>query len=386
MDKIDKYIEELVNREIQESDRYKKVVENALKHPRARIRIYKYQVLRVLSVACTVTIMIGGTAFAGVIAYKKVWQEPEEYSYQELQEMLANVDIPKSDREGLLTEDEAKEKAYEILNNLGYENQEIISLELKKDINQEGGEYYSMKTDTNEEKGYDIKINARTGELNSFTDKELVYKNISIDTIEDDTAKQYANKILADSNFDENNYKFACCEEIDYISEKEPIEMWNAKYYKEYNDVYNPYESVNINFLVSNGDLEIESITKESNGEYAGNPVEISKEEAVEVARNKEMEFTSNEISSVTVELGIRKMNAYIYKLENNMQIQNNNIDNHIIDIIDSEEARNVWIITIKHNKNEETNSDLDRIKGKSKKYYIDTTTKEILGGEELIK
>lgn len=46
--------------------------------------------------------------------------------------MLANVDIPKSDREGLLTEDEAKEKAYEILNNLGYENQEIISLELKK--------------------------------------------------------------------------------------------------------------------------------------------------------------------------------------------------------------------------------------------------------------
>ena len=240
MDKIDKYIEELVNREIQEPDRYKKVVENALKHPRARIRIYKYQVLRVLSVACTVTIMIGGTAFAGVIAYKKVWQEPEEYSYQELQEMLANVEIPKSDREGLLTEDEAKEKAYEILNNLGYENQEIISLELKKDINQEGGEYYSMKTDTNEEKGYDIKINARTGELNSFTDKELVYKNISIDTIEDDTAKQYANKILADSNFDENNYKFACCEEIDYISEKEPIEMWNAKYYKEYNDVYNP--------------------------------------------------------------------------------------------------------------------------------------------------
>lgn len=383
MDKIDKYIEELVNREIQEPDRYKKVVENALKHPRARIRIYKYQVLRVLSVACTVTIMIGGTAFAGVIAYKKVWQEPEEYSYQELQEMLANVEIPKSDREGLLTEDEAKEKAYEILNNLGYENQEIISLELKKDINQEGGEYYSMKTDTNEEKGYDIKINARTGELNSFTDKELVYKNISIDTIEDDTAKQYANKILADSNFDENNYKFACCEEIDYISEKEPIEMWNAKYYKEYNDIYNPYESVNINFLVSNGDLEIESITKESNGEYAGNPVEISKEEAVEVAKNKEMEFTSNEISSVTVELGIRKMNTYIYKLENEIYFQDNNETNHKINIANTSDARQVWIVSVKHNKEISTNI-IDNLKEKNKEYYIDVTTKEILGGKEI--
>lgn len=384
MDKIDKYIEELVNREIQEPDRYKKVVENALKHPRARIRIYKYQVLRVLSVACTVTIMIGGTAFAGVIAYKKVWQEPEEYSYQELQEMLANVDIPKSDREGLLTEDEAKEKAYEILNNLGYENQEIISLELKKDINQEGGEYYSMKTDTNEEKGYDIKINARTGELNSFTDKELVYKNISIDTIEDDTAKQYANKILADSNFDENNYKFACCEEIDYISEKEPIEMWNAKYYKEYNDIYNPYESVNINFLVSNGDLEIESITKESNGEYAGNPIEISKEEAVEVAKNKEKEFTDNEISSVTVELGIRKMNTYIYKLEKGIEFINNNEDNHMINMIEGNEARQVWIISIHHKNEGKEINDAQRLKGKNKEYYVDVTTKEIIGGKRI--
>ena len=297
--------------------------------------------------------------------------------------MLANVEIPKSDREGLLTEDEAKEKAYEILNNLGYENQEIISLELKKDINQEGGEYYSMKTDTNEEKGYDIKINARTGELNSFTDKGLVYKNISIDTIEDDIAKQYANQILADSNFDENNYKFACCEEIDYISEKEPIEMWNAKYYKEYNDIYNPYESVNINFLVSNGDLEIESITKESNGEYAGNPVEISKEEAVEVAKNKEMEFTSNEISSVTVELGIRKMNTYIYKLENEIYFQDNNETNHKINIANTSDARQVWIVSVKHNKEISTNI-IDNLKEKNKEYYIDVTTKEILGGKEI--
>ena len=381
MDKIDKYIEELMNREILEPDRYKKVVENALKHPRARIRIYKYQVLRVLSVVCTVTIMIGGTVFAGVVAYKKVWQEPEEYSYQELEEMLANVDILESEREGLLTEDEAKEKAYEILNNLGYANQEIISLELKKDINQENGEYYSMKTDMNEEKGYDIKINARTGELNSFTDKELVYKNIKVDNIEDDIAKKYANEILIDSNFDENNYKFASCEEIDYISEKEPIEMWNARYYKEYNNVYNPYESVNINFLVSNGNIEIESITKESNGKYAGNPVEVSKEDAVEIAKNKEMEFTSNEISSVTVELGIRKCNNYINQLENSKLIDNRNIkeDGSTLYIMNENEARNVWIIKIRHYEN--TNI---RLEDANKEYYIDTSTNEILGGKRI--
>ena len=381
MDKIDRYIKEIVDREIQEPEHYKNVVQNALKSPRARIRIYKYKIIRVLSVACTSVVIIGGTVFAGVIAYEKIWKEPKEYTYQELQETLANVEVPVDKREGLITEDEAKAKANEILDNLGYGKHEIVQIELKNDINQENGEYYSMKTDTNEKKGYDINISARTGELNSFTDKELVYKNIKVDNIEDDIAKEYANEILVDSNFDENNYKFACCEEIDYIYEKEPIEMWNARYYKEYNNIYNPYESVNINFLVSDGNLEIESITKESNGKYAGNPVEVSKEDAVEVAKNKEMEFTSNKISSVTVELGIRKSNNYIKQLENNEKIDNRNIkeDGSTLYIMNENEARNVWIIKIRHYEN--TNI---RLEDANKEYYIDTSTNEILGGKRI--
>ena len=385
MDKIDRYIKEIVDREIQEPEHYKNVVQNALKSPRARIRIYKYKIIRVLSVACTSVVIIGGTVFAGVIAYEKIWKEPKEYTYQELQETLANVEVPVDKREGLITEDEAKAKANEILDNLGYGKHEIVQIELKNDINQENGEYY-MKTDTNEKKGYDINISARTGELNSFTDKELVYKNIKVDNIEDDIAKEYANEneILVDSNFDENNYKFACCEEIDYIYEKEPIEMWNARYYKEYNNIYNPYESVNINFLVSDGNLEIESITKESNGKYAGNPVEVSKEDAVEVAKNKEMEFTSNEISSVTVELGIRKMNTYIYKFEKNTTIINNNEDNIEINMLKNSEARQVWIVSIYHKNIKKEENALEQIKGVNKKYYIDATTKEIIGGDEI--
>lgn len=381
MDKIDRYIKEIVDREIQEPEHYKNVVQNALKSPRARIRIYKYKIIRVLSVACTSVVIIGGTVFAGVIAYEKIWKEPKEYTYQELQETLANVEVPVDKREVLITEDEAKTKANEILDNLGYGKHEIVQIELKNDINQENGEYYSMKTDTNEKKGYDINISARTGELNSFTDKELVYKNIKVDNIEDDIAKEYANEILVDSNFDENNYKFASCEEIDYISEKEPIEMWNAKYYKEYNNIYNPYESVNINFLVSDGILEIESITKESNGKYAGNPVEVSKEDAVEVAKNKEMEFTTNKISSVTVELGIRKSNNYIKQLENNEKIDNRNIkeDGSTLYIMNENEARNVWIIKIRHPENTDITE-----KSANKEYYVDTSTKEIIGGKLL--
>lgn len=380
MDKIDKYIQELMNQEIEEPERYKKVVANALKHPRARIRIYKYQVLRVLSVVCTITIMISGTAFAGVIAYKKVWQEPKEYNYQELKQMLADVDIPEEDRVGLLTEDEAKEKAYEILNNLGYANQEIVSVELKKDINQENGEYYSMETDTSEEKGYDISISARTGELNSFTDKGLAYRNIKTDNIGEETAKQYADNIFSELNYNNGDFEFMNCNEVNYSLNDKLVKLWEAKYVKEYGDIYNPYEFVDVNFFIDNGDLKIRKINKVKQGKYAENPIKVSKEDAIEVAKNKEMEFTSDEISSITIELGIRKMNTYIYRLENSINFQNNDETDYKMEKIESEEARNVWIIEIRH-----INNDISKETNVNKAYYIDTTTKEIIGGKEIL-
>lgn len=384
MDKIDKYLEQLVSQELEEPESYKRAVANALKSPKARIRIYKYRVLRVLSVICTVSIMIGGTAFAGVIAYKKIWQEPKEYSYQELQETLANTDIIEK-KDELLTEEEAKKKAQEILESLGYKNKEIVNIELKKDVNQENAEYYSIKTDKNEKKGCDISINARTGELNSFTDKEIAYKDITIDNISEDIAKKYANQILVDSKYKKDDYKFANCEEIDYMYEKEPIDMWNATYYKMYDDIYNPYESVNINFLISNGNLEIESIIKTNNGKYAENPIEITEEEAINVAIEKEKEFTDNEISNVSVELGIRKMNEYIYNLENNISFLDNDNNNHLIEKIEKNEARKVFIVSIIHNQNINEKNEEEVLRGANKQYYIDCTTKEILGGQELI-
>lgn len=61
MDKIDRYIKEMLDKELQEPKRYKNIVQKALKSPQARMRIYKYKILRVLSVTCTLIVVIGGT-------------------------------------------------------------------------------------------------------------------------------------------------------------------------------------------------------------------------------------------------------------------------------------------------------------------------------------
>lgn len=381
MDKIDRYIKEMLDKELQEPKRYKNIVQKALKSPQARIRIYKYKILRVLSVTCTLIVVIGGTVFAGVIAYEKVWKEPREYTYQELQETLANIEVPVDRRGELITEDEARTKAYEILENLGYGKQEIVQVELKDDVNKTNGEYYSMKTDIDEEKGYDISISARTGELNSFKDKGVsVNKDISVDDVESELAKEYADNIFNELNYSNGNYEFMSCDEMDYMLNNELVEMWEAKYGKMYGDVCNPYEFVDVSFFVSEGELKVRAINNVREGRFDENPIEVTEEHAIKVARDKELEFTTNDIKEVSVELGIRKANEYIYQLENNIHIDNSKIEDNILYMMNHEKIRNVWIVKIRHFEN--TANTLENV---NKEYYIDATTSEILGGREIM-
>lgn len=71
-------------------------------------------------------------------------------------------------------------------------------------------------------------------------------------------------------------------------------------------------------------------------------------------------------------------MNIFIYALENN--ITNENGEYQIDDI-----SRNVWVVEIKHTKdNKPKDAELETVKKLyDKKYFIDATTGEIIGGEQ---
>ena len=71
-------------------------------------------------------------------------------------------------------------------------------------------------------------------------------------------------------------------------------------------------------------------------------------------------------------------MNIFIYALENN--ITNDNGEYQLDDI-----SRNVWVVEIKHNKDSKPkDSELETVKQLyNKKYFIDATTGEIIGGEQ---
>ena len=122
----------------------------------------------------------------------------------------------------------------------------------------------------------------------------------------------------------------------------------------------------------------IYTITGKIDNNFEDNPIIISKEEAIEIAKNKEKEFSDLEISNVSAELSIEKMNIFVYCLENN--IANENGELKVDDI-----SRNVWVVSIENNKDSKTkDGNIETVKSQyNKKYYIDTTTGEIIGGEQ---
>ena len=384
MDQLDKYIQDIVSQKITEPDDLEEIMLNAIHTAKGKKRIRRYKITRAIITSVTTIIITTGVGVAGFIAYDKIWKNPEKYTYEEIQETIAEGNNV-GEVENLITEETAKQNATTIMNNLGYSNETIKSITLQKDINNNDKPFYVIRTGSNENEGFVITLDGNTGELNSFTNNEFNNINVKENEISNDQAKEYSEQIIENIGFTEKEYQFTECSKQQVASNNQTKSVWVAKYYKLYDGIYNPYEVLTSNFAISDNKIEISSIVETSDGTYDNNPTVITQDEATEIAINKEKELTSREIESTSSEIGIRKMNSYIYMLENELSFSD--IDIKIDGNIDIEDKkiRKVWIINIYH-KNQEIKkiTDMDILKSKDKAYYIDITTGEILGGEKI--
>ena len=384
MDQLDKYIQDIVSQKITEPDDLEEIMLNAIHTAKGKKRIRRYKITRAIITSITTIFITTGVGVAGFIAYDRIWKNPEKYTYEEIQETIAEGNNV-GEVENLITEETAKQNATTIMNNLGYNNETIKSITLQKDINNNDKPFYVIRTGNNENEGIVITLDSNTGELNSFTNNEFNNINIIENEISNDKAKEYSDQIIEDIGFSEKEYQFTECSEQQITSNNQIKNIWVAKYYKLYDGIYNPYEVLTNSFVIKDNKIEISSIVETSDGIYENNPTVITEEEATQIAINKEKELTNKEIESTTAEIGIRKMNSYIYMLENELSVSD--IDIKIDGNIDIEDKkiRKVWIINIKHNEiYTEYNSIIDFQKQANKKYYIDATTGEIIGGEEV--
>lgn len=385
MDEIDKYIKKIVTKKIEEPPSFEKAIREALYSEKFYKRMRKRKIIKTISTACATIVLTSGVAVGGFIAYEKVWKEPKQYTYEELKNTIAQSEVPEEEKANLISEDDAKNKALEIVNNLGYENQEITKIELNQNKEEYINEiYYKIET-SDKNKNLNIKIDAETGELESFEDIGLLQKENNNEEINSEEAIEIVKSIYEDIGVNIDDYILKKCNKENIAYRGENKEVWNIESYKQYNGIVNPYEEINLKFIINSQKVKISSISFIKDGIYEDNPEVITKEEAIDIATKKEKQLTSNNISEIQVTRGIEKVNNFIIELEENIvNIDEEKKQNQEKININMVNTRNVWLVEIKHNEEKYNQEEKTRLKSKDKIYFVDITTGEIIGGKYL--
>ena len=155
--------------------------------------------------------------------------------------------------------------------------------------------------------------------------------------------------------------------------------MWRVDFCKKYGDVFNKYQCIRISFVPEVKKIKILTIFDE---DYEDNPVAITQDEAIEIAKKKYLALGKDEtkIKSITVKMDIEKMNTVLHNLTSNSNNTEDENTNKTITVNTNEQEmyrtpetiiRKVWTVKIDYS------DDFAHIDS----FYVDVTTGEIIGG-----
>lgn len=382
MEPIESWITSILKENINVPGTYESAIKNAF--PSRKKQIYYYNLAKTVAIACLLFVLSTGIVYAVAITYEKIWKEPKKYTVKEVMDSSQQNNIEKEDKTVLISEEEAKKNALNLLNQLGYEEMKITNLELKQSSTNNQEKYYEIKTNGNQEIA--LSIETKTGNLMGLNRIKTSPVADTV-TISQKEAEEYSQKIANKAELIQQNYELKYCKEELFYSNGKQDKRWTAVFNKKYEERYDPYDSVNIYFYaVAKNQIELDSIVLNYNANFMDNEINLTQEDAKQIALEKEKQLSNQEISDIQIDLGIRKMNTYIYKLENNLDednIDQSNSNTMLYQVDDL--SRNVWIVRIKHKKEENIKfkDTLEYFKQMDKQYFIDATTGEIIGGED---
>ena len=365
-------IKGVLKKEVEKPLSYDYAIKNAFYNSKNK---RKSNLLLKLATTTSCLIMICTGVFAtSYIVYEKVWKKPVIVN-QEEENSNVEKEISKEEKENYISEEDAIKIANEVINKLDYKNIQISNVDLKRKYNNEYSGHYILRSNN-----ILITINAETGKLEYFGDSSINNRDIKCDEISEtqvnEIAREIYNKLGLFDN--ENKYEIVNTKKVDMAFGEHINSLWEVSFCKMYNGTYDKSNISTICFSICDNNIVISSITFIDNNNFENNPIIITKEEAIEIATNKEKEFSNLEISDTTADLSIEKMNIFIYCLENNITNENGEIKTDDI-------TRNVWVVDVKHNKETKPkDAEIETVKKLyNKKYYIDATTGEIIGGEQ---
>ena len=325
----------------------------------------KFVATFVLSIGLTVSIV-----YAGGVIYEKVFKEPEK-----IENYIEELKVTQEDLNSIITEQEAINSAKQEIKKyeLEIKDNEIIKTEIQKAPN------YDEITYMIETSNLKVFIDADTGNLRSF----YLDDGYSLEEIEKLTSSR--EEIIKVGEEKLKEYGFGEEYKLSYIScnnndDESKAYLWYLWFSKEYDGLFNEAETVNMTIIPKVNLVTALSITNEP---FENNPIEISMEEAVNIAREKDKIINTENYKekSFTANLAIKRMNPEVYLKENGLT--NGNETTILEDGTEysyntykmNGKARKVYTVEFSYE---------DKPFNQTRTYYVDVTTGEVVGGEDI--
>ena len=375
MDNYEKRIKEILDRPITVSAQFEYAIDTAfLNKAKKSNSVFNNFSLKFATTVVCLLLTFSTAVFAAYMIYENIWKDPERTSRKQREEsVLAPID--EEELNNIISEEKAKTIATTIIENLGYENKTISEIKVNRSYENDEDLYYHIVFDD-----VIVQLDAKTGVVYYIEDtntKRIVSDN---DVIDEKKAIEIANEIYKSvgiGNIDD--YLILLSDENEIPEDKYINNYWTITYGLEKDDIKIDDKIFTIAYKIVDENVYIHKLSYRKLNDFINNPIVITKEDAIKIAIDKENEYSSLDILRSEAKLGVKKMNNFVFLLENRL----NNINEDIkLDNIE----RNVWIISIKHKKEiRPNNSDIITVREKfDKEYYIDATTGEIIGGKEI--
>ena len=370
----EKRIEDILSRPITVSKQFENAIDTAfIKKGKKANSFFNNFSLKFATAALCFILTFSTVVFAAYIIYENIWKDPERTSRKQREEsVLAPID--EEELKDVISEDDAKRIATTIVENLGYENKTVSEVKLNRSYENNEDMFYNIVFGD-----VTVKLDAKSGVVDYIEDVNTRKLTSDNDVIDEKKAIEIANEIYKSVGIGNiENYKIISAKEKSIDDDKGSSEYWEV--------IYGLEEGINtadnrflITYKIINESIYLDLLKYERLDGFINNPIVITKDEAIKIAVDKEKEFSSLEISNISAEIDMEKMNTFIYALEN--YIEN---DTGSLNVNNTE--RNVWIVYIEHKKdNKPRNIDVLTVREEfDKRYYIDATTGEIIGGEEI--
>lgn len=295
-------------------------------------------VLSKVAVLLVVSVFAVGFVYAASHYKERVWKQPEVVNYSDERE------VTPEDVENSISEDEAKSIGIRKLEGLNLNVGNVTESYLNK-VSSANRIEWVIATDT----GLEIRINAKNGDIYSYWDDNL-WNKVSDSKVSEEEAVSVAKEIFEGLEYSKD-YEFSY---ISYVDNGK----WQADFCVEYDGIFNPYECVRVTFVPETKEIAMLNVF---DYEFENNAYEISEEQAIDIVKEK---CGEDKIVSIAAKRDIQKMNAIVYQRDNPVQ----NGEYRVDDVV-----RNVWNVEVK-----------DSVHGFRENYFVDATTGEIIGGDQV--